>query len=161
MRIYTEFIVVYEEQALPSEETFCPSFWTAEDFDAEGNYYFNDTKGLWTELAITRKEAGKPESTLTVYTHRPGSIFQSSLLEVQDLGRYLGYLQDGRYEDSPADGIAKPVLTALAIDALSAEDYREFLDTVHQFLATTGGAILNYPEVLDADAFRASFLHRN
>lgn len=157
MKIHTEFIVLYPDQAMPSEESFCPSFWQAEDFDAEGNYYFEGIDGRWTDLEITRKEAGKPESTLTVYTHRQNGPIESGLLEVEDLGRYVTYAQEDRY-GSDLQGIDNPAVTALAITTPSTDDYREFLETVHRFMAHTGASLVNYPEVLDASEFKEFFL---
>ncbi|MCG8421207.1 MAG: hypothetical protein MJE77_25070 [Proteobacteria bacterium] len=162
MRLYTEFIVLYEDMPMPTEEMFCPSFWKADDFDAGGDYYAEGIDGRWTHLELTRRQKGAPESTLGVYTHREKNIIESGLQETADLQRYIDYKTQGRYRyEEPLAQIQSLAVTSLCFDTPSVEDYREFLTTVHNFLLATKGQIINYSEILDAELFAERFLQED
>ena len=47
MRYYTEFIALHPDAPMPDEATFCPSFWRADDFDSDGDFYADALEGRW------------------------------------------------------------------------------------------------------------------
>ena len=57
MKLYTEFIVMHEDGPLPDEENFCPSFWQAEDFDSDGDYYYDNIRWEMDESGIDQATA--------------------------------------------------------------------------------------------------------
>lgn len=142
---------------MPNEERFCPSFWKAEDFDSDGDYYYNGIDGRWTTLEITRR-ADEDDSILRVYTYREHRKYEPGIQEIVDLKRYLDYKAEGRYRHAPSvDGIKDAAVTSLSIETRRLSDYREFLETVHFFLEHTKGLLVNYKD-LSADEFRDEFL---
>jgi hypothetical protein len=158
MKIYTEFIVMHEDLPMPGEENFCPTFWQAEDFDSDGDYYYDSIDGKWTNLVLTKRLAGDRNSVLRVNTFRQNRLYEPGIQEVADLQRYIDYKTEGRYGNNPRiSAMTTLAVTSLAIDTFDLQDYREFLETVHFFLDFTKGVLVN-PWELDAKAFREEFL---
>ena len=159
MRIYTELIVLYEDAPMPAEESFCPSIWQAADFDSDGDYYATGVEGRWTQLELTRREEGAPESTLGIYSYRENNAYEPGLQEIVDLRRYIDYHRQGRYQhEGPIAHIESLAVTSLCFDTPSVKDYREFLETVYRFLEAMSGHVVNYAPILDAAAFKDHFL---
>jgi hypothetical protein len=153
MKLYTEFDVLHGNDPMPGEETFCPSFWKADDFDSDGDFYADALEGRWTELNLTRGD-----SSLSVHTLREERPFEPGIQEVADLQRFIDYHRAGRYAHVPAVAeLPSLAVTALAIATPDTADYREFLETVDQFLGHTGGVVVS-PWEMDRDEFRAEFL---
>ena len=158
MTIHSEFIVLHGDDPMPDEETFCPSFWQAEDFDSDGDFYAEALEGRWTELRLTKPRADGRDSVLLVYTLAQSRRFEPGILEVADHERFFGYHAAGRYGDLPAlAGLASLAVTSLAIETPDLDDYREFLETVDAFLGHSGGALV-IPRELDRAGFRERFL---
>lgn len=158
MKIFSEFIVLHEDVPMPEEDRFCPNFWKAEDFDSEGDYYYNEIDGRWTVLELTRRVNGDDESTLRVYTFREQRSYEPSRQHIADLKRYIDYKAAGRYHYLPSiHAIKNAAVTSLIVETKQLADYREFLETVHFFLDHTKGVLVNYYD-LDAAAFREEFL---
>jgi len=158
MKFYTEFIVMHEDGPLPDEENFCPSFWQAEDFDSDGDYYYDNIDGRWTNLALTRRQPDGRNSILNVNTFREQRLYEPGTQEVEDLGRYIAYQKEGRYiHNQKISAMKNLAVTALAIQTFDLEDYREFLETVHFFLEYTKGIVVNFLD-LDAASFKEEFL---
>jgi hypothetical protein len=158
MKFYSEFIVMHADEPMPDEETFCPSFWQAEDFDSDGDFYADALEGRWTELRLTKRRPDDRDSVLRVNTLRQNRPFEPGILEVADLERYFDYHAAGRYSAIPALAeLPSLAVTSLAIETPDAGDYREFLETVEGFLEHSGGVLVS-PRELDRAAFRERFL---
>lgn len=158
MQIYTEFIVLYADRAMPSEEKFCPSFWQAENSRHEGDYYYDNIDGRWTTLELTKVYDGGQESTLEMDILRTKRLYEPASLEAADLGRFFDYRREGRYDRHGAIKVAEVLATAsLAVLASNSEDYREYLHTVGFFLDYTSGILVNHMEH-DGASFRKCFL---
>jgi len=159
MKIYTEFIVMHEDGPMPDEDNFCPSFWKAEDFDSDGDYYYDNIEGKWTNLVLTRRLPDDRNSILHVDTFREKRFYEPGIQEAADLQRYLDYRKAGRYAANPVlSAVNSPAVTSIAIETFDLKDYREFLETVHFFLESTKGVIVNFKE-RDAASFREEFLN--
>jgi hypothetical protein len=155
MKIFSEMIVLHEDVVMPEEGRFVPSFWLSNDFDSDGDYYYEGIDGRWTTLRIT-KRAPDGKSMLEVDTFREKRLYNPGLQEAADLERYITYWRAGRYREG-ASHIQNPAVTSLRIEAHLLADYREFLETVAFFLAHSKGIVANFKE-LDAAQFRAEFL---
>jgi len=159
MRLFSEFIVLYEDGPMPEAESLCPSIWKGEDFDSEGDFYAQGIAGRWSYLALTRRGGGLSTSSLMVRTYYANNRpYEPAQLETHDLKRYLEYREQGRFCALPAiTAIRSPAVTSLSLETLSVDDYREFLETVHAFLQRSRGTLVNVRE-LDASQFGAEFL---
>jgi hypothetical protein len=156
--IYTEFVVLHADEPMPAEERFAPSFWRADDFDADGDYYADALEGRWTTLELTKRRPSGQDSTLWVNTLRESRPYEPGIQEVADLERFFEYRRAGRYDHVPAiASLPSLAATSLAIRTPDCDDYREFLETVAMFLEFTGGAIVS-PREADLPRFRADFL---
>ena len=155
MRLFSEFIVLYEDGPMPEAESLCPSIWKGEDFDSEGDFYAQGIAGRWSYLELARRGA----SWLTVRTYYANNRpYEPAQLETHDLKRYLEYREQGRFYALPAiAAIRSPAVTSLSLETLSIDDYREFLETVHAFLQRSRGILVNVRD-LDASQFHAEFL---
>ncbi len=158
MKIYTEFIVLHEDEPMPNEDNFCPSFWQSEDFDSDGDYYYDNIQGKWTHLKLTKRMPDDKNSSLNVNTFREERKYDPGIQEVADLQRYIDYKKDGRYLNNPVISTMNSIaITSLAIETFNLKDYQEFLKTVHFFLEYMKGFIVNLWE-LDATSFQKEFL---
>lgn len=155
MKIFSEMIIIHEDVAMPKEERFMPSFWTADDFDSDGDYYYDGIDGRWTTLRIT-KRLPDGQSVLEVDTFREKRNYDPAIQEAADLERYIVYWRAGRYQRA-APHIQSPAVTSLRIETRHLADYREFLETVAFFLAHGNGIVANFKE-LDAARFHTEFL---
>jgi hypothetical protein len=155
---YSEFIVMHADEPMPDEETFTPSFWQAEDFDSDGDYYADALEGRWTDLRLTKRRHDGRDSVLRVGTLRENRPFEPGIREVADLQRFFDYHDAGRYGDIPAlVELPSRAVTMLAIETPDPADFREFLESVDAFLGHSGGVLVS-PRVLDRAAFRERFL---
>jgi hypothetical protein len=158
VRFYSEFIALHGDDPMPDEELFCPSFWQAEDFDSQGNFYSDSLEGRWTDLKLTRRRPDGDNSVLWVNTLRENRLFEPGVEEVADLERYIDYHKAGRYADIPAlRDLPSLAVTSLAITTPDTNDYREYLETVAAFLGHMGGVLIR-PWAPDEAGFRAKFL---
>ncbi len=155
MKIFSEMIVIHEDVAMPEEQRFMPSFWATDDFDSDGDYYYDGIDGRWTTLRITQR-LPDGRSVLEVDTFREQRNYDPALQEAADLERYIVYWRAGRYQRA-ASHIQRPAVTSLRIETPHLADYREFLETVAFFLAHGNGIVANFKE-LDATRFRTEFL---
>jgi len=158
MKIYTEFIVMHEDGPMPNEDYFCPSFWQSEDFDSDGDYYYDNIEERWTNLELTKRRANDKDTVLNVNSFREKRNYDPGIQEVADLQRYIDYKKDGRYFNNSAILAMKNLaITSLTIETVDLKDYQEFLETVHFFLEYTKGFVVNLWE-LDAASFQKEFL---
>ncbi|HEX3762054.1 MAG TPA: hypothetical protein VHW23_25310 [Kofleriaceae bacterium] len=159
MRIFSEFIVLHEDGPMPDAEQFCPSFWRAEDFDSDGDFYYDGIAGRWTRLELTTRTHGNDRSRLVVQTYYANNrLYEPGNAETADLARFVDYLAHGRFAALPAAAaLRSPAVTSLSLETPDVADYREFLDTVYGFLVHSRGFLANVRD-LDAAAFRAEFL---
>lgn len=158
MKIYTEFIVMHEDGPMPDEDNFCPSFWNAEDFDSDGDYYDYNIEGRWTELQLTKRRPEGRDSVLNVNTFREKRLYDPGIQEVADLQRYIDYHKEGRYSNNPKlSAMNNLAVTSLTIETFDLRDYQEFLEAVYFFLDYTKGVIVNAWK-LDAASFQKEFL---
>lgn len=134
MKIWTEFAVLHDDVPMPDEEAFCPSFWKADDFDSDGDFYATGLGGRWSDLRLTKRVPGGIDSRLTVQVLR-GTVAHPGALPI------------------PAGSVA----TTLSIETADLDDYREFLRTVEMFLGHTGGLMI-VPWERDRESFAAEFL---
>ncbi|MCW6005127.1 hypothetical protein K1W54_11120 [Micromonospora sp. CPCC 205371] len=157
MKIYTEFVVLHANVPMPDEETFCPSFWKVDDFDADGDYYARDIGGRWSSLKLAKRSPDGPDSVLTVGVLREERPYDPGLQEILDLQRFLDFHRAGRYHAPALSDLDSRAVTSLAIETADLADYREFLETVRAYLAHAGGVVVS-PWELDEDEFAAEFL---
>jgi hypothetical protein len=159
VKFYSEFIALHGDGPMPDEETFLPSFWRADDFDSDGDFYADALEGRWTELKLRlRTPDGDDRSVLWVNTLRANRLFEPGIEEVADLERFIDYHKAGRYADVPAlAGLPALAVTSLAITTPEASEYREFLETVAAFLNHMEGVLVS-PWAGGAAAFREKFL---
>jgi hypothetical protein len=156
--IYTEFVVLHADGPMPDEERFAPSFWRADDFDADGDYYADALEGRWTTLELTKRRPGGQDSTLWVNTLRQDRPYDPGIQEVADLERFFDYRKAGRYDHIPAiAALSGMAATSLAIRTPDLDDYREFLETVAMFLEFSNGVVVS-PRETELPKFRAEFL---
>lgn len=158
MRLFTEFVVLYEDGPMPEADSLCPSFWR-DDFDSDGDFYARGIDGRWSYLELTRRCAGQATSWLIVRTYYASNRpYEPGQLETHDLSRYVEYRNQGRFRAlSAINAIRSPAVTSLTLETRALDDYREFLQTVHAFLQRSGGVVVNLRD-LDASGFRAEFL---
>jgi hypothetical protein len=158
VKFSSEFIAMHGDGPMPDEETFCPSFWKADDFDSQGNFYADALEGRWTDLKLTRRRSDGYDSVLWVNTLRENRLFEPGVQEVADLERFFEYHKQGRYADVPAlADLPTLAVTSLVIATPDADEYREFLETVRAFLEHMGGVLVS-PWAGDHAAFSEKFL---
>jgi hypothetical protein len=159
MKIITEFIVLHEDFKMPDEEKFCPSFWGSEDYDSDGDYYYDNINGRWTNLEIAKRQLDGKESSLKVNVYWEfDRLYEPSLLEADDLKRFIDYTRQGRYSDNEViSGIERLGVTSFSFETHSLVDYEEFLCTVYFYLNYTKGILVNFKD-LDAIGFKHEFL---
>jgi hypothetical protein len=161
MKIFTEFIVLHEDGPMPNEEMFCPSFWKAKEFDADGDYYYDDIDGRWTNVEITKRYTSGNDSSLDVNVYRQNNRnYEPSVQEVEDLKRYVEYKMNGRYSyNHLISGIKNLCVTSLFFESYSIDDYQAFLKSVYSFLEYSNGVLINCKE-LDAVSFKEEFIDK-
>ena len=155
MKIFSEMIVLHEDVVMPSEESLMPSFWASENFDSDGDYYYDNIDSRWTMLRIARRLSGDQVSVVDVGSFREQRHYDPPP-EIADLEQYVGNWRAGRYLQS-ASHIQTPAVTRLKIETHFVADYREFLKAVASFLEHSRGIVVNLAE-LSAAAFHAEFL---
>ena len=160
MRIYTNFIIMYEDMKLPDATQFCPFMWQKEGFDADGDYYYDNQEGKWSQLSIYINEPDDENSKtiLNVNTHREHNKYEHPIMEVNDLQRYIDYHKAGRYEyDEDMARLNNLAITSLEFWTDYTIYYEEFLKTTLSFLEHTKGFIVNMNDI-NAQEFKAEFL---
>ncbi|QHT56704.1 hypothetical protein GXP71_11865 [Cellulomonas sp. H30R-01] len=158
MLLYTELVVVAPDVAHPEAEAFWPAVWESEDFDSDGDFYYDGIDGRWTTLELRTKVAGSAPSVLEVYTFRERRLYGTGLESVARLERTLDDVKAGRWADNPAvAAMTEVAVTSLAVQTTSTEHYRAYLEAVEMFLAHAGGTTVGRFE-LDAAAFHERFL---
>jgi len=158
VKIYTEFVVLHDDVPMPDEEAFCPSFWQADDFDSDGDFYATGLGGRWSDLTLRKRVPDGPDSVLTVQVLREARDYPPGLRESHELERFFDHRRAGRYDHLP---FVKPgadlAVTALATETGNLPDYREFLQTVNMFLSHTHGHVIS-PWERDQHSFTTEFL---
>ncbi|MBU2713082.1 hypothetical protein [Zooshikella harenae] len=159
MKIATEFIILHEDGEMPKEEQFCPSLWLGDDYDSDGDYYYDHIDGRWTSLLIKKKEENEKNTVLEVSVYREKNRdYDPSVLEVDDLKRFITYRNNGRYSmNSEICSISNLCITSIRFETHSIMHYQEFLSTVFFFLNYTRGILINFDE-LNADGFKRKFI---
>jgi len=157
MKYYSEFVVMHADEPMPDELTFAPSFWKADDYDSEGDFYARGLGGRWSNLELTKRRPDGRDSVLSVNSLRENRPYDPGM-QALDLQRFLDYHDAGRYDDVPAlADLPSRAVTSLAIDTPDPDDYREFLETVEAFLGHSGGVVVSPVEATQA-TFREEFL---
>lgn len=155
MKFLTEIIVLYDDVDMPSEDMFCPSFWASERFDSDGDFYFDGAEKCWTNLQLEKqyKDSDSSYFVLNVYREK-NRQFGPAVMEAADLARYIDYKDAGRYAgDDRIENAANLAVASLSIRTVLVEDYKEYLETVYEFLRVTNGMTANLYTDLDADEF--------
>jgi len=128
MKIATEFLILHEDGPMPSEEKFCPSLWKNENSDINGDYYYDNIDGRWTNLSISEnieEDKNRKEK------------------------RYIG--------NANISSINNLCITSMCFQTYKIDSYDEFLRTVLFFLNFSNGVLVNYGE-LDAASFKKKFI---
>jgi hypothetical protein len=159
MKIATEFLILHEDGTMPSEEKFCPSLWECEDSEIDGDYYYDDIDGRWTNLSISKNIDESRHTVLEVNVYRENNRnYEPSICEADDLKRYIQYRKEGRYsENKIICKINNLCVTSMCFETCVHDDYEEFLRTVLFFLNFSGGVLVNYGE-LDGASFEQEFI---
>jgi hypothetical protein len=158
MLLYTELVVVGPDVPHPEAESFWPALWEGDDFDSDGDFYYDGIGGRWTTLALRTKVPGAAHSVLEVYTFRQQRLYETGLESVDRLGRTLADVKAGRWADNATIAAMTDVaVTSLSIQTSLMEHYRAYLESVEMFLAHSGGVTVGRFE-LDAEGFRDTFL---
>ncbi|MCE3605212.1 hypothetical protein LXA47_16565 [Massilia sp. P8910] len=98
MKFFSEIIVLYDNIPMPSEELFCPSLWTSDNVDSDGDYYWDGMSSCWTNLKLSKTDEVGASSDFEINIYREKSRkFEPSTKEVVDLARYIDYKSEGRY----------------------------------------------------------------
>ncbi|NHZ83006.1 hypothetical protein F2P44_27560 [Massilia sp. CCM 8695] len=153
MRFLCEIIVFYDDVDLPDVDLFFPSYWQAENFDSDGDFYYYGNETRWTNLEILKFYDGDEESKFGLNIYREKNRkYEPGIQEVADLARYVDYKNQGRYFyiDMIAN-ISNLCVASLEIDTGRLEDYREFLEAVHTLLFHTKGVTANLDQCFDAE----------
>ena len=155
-----QIIVLYDHVDMPSEKMFCPSFWAAEDFDSDGDFYYEGVEKFWTKLELEKKYSENDSSLFSIDVWRERNrLYDPGTSEVADLARYVDYRDEGRYFDVHQIAEAKNLCVAsLVIETRQVQDYREFLLSVYEFLRVTNGMTSNLSMNLDAGEFLNRFI---
>jgi hypothetical protein len=159
MKFFSEVIVLYDDVDMPSESKFCPSFWQAERFDSDGDYYWDGMSARWTSLKLSKIYKDDSESSFELNVYREKNReFEPGVEEVNDLARYVGYKDEGRYARvDKINNAGNLCVASLSIMTGTVEDYREYLEATHFFLIHTSGIAANLCG-FDAKMFAAEFL---
>jgi hypothetical protein len=145
MKTFTEFNIIQEDVSLPEVETFCPFIWESDNFDVDGDYYY-DCYPLkqWAELNLTTNYKDEANSIFSLNVLRRTNLLTPSP-EVMELNRFFSYIDNERYIDHPLiSKIEKPVLGLIQFETHSIDHYQHFLETVAMYLKHTKGIVLNY-----------------
>ena len=158
MKIATEFIVLHLDLPFPDESTFCPFIWESPEFDSDGDYYFFNYFGRWTDLDL--KIYGEKVNKVRFHLHafREGDNPVGVIYETCDLERYIQYYREGRYKGLFDFEQEHPLaVSSLNFFTSSLDEYGAFLETTYRFLKTMGGIVVNqFCE--DAEEFKMKFL---
>jgi|GEM_PF-840164 len=158
MLLFTELVVVAPDGPHPDAESFWPSVWAGEEFDSDGDFYYDGIDGRWTMLELRTKVAGAADSVLEVYTFRERRNYDPGLDDVARLERTLDDVKAGRWaDDATISAMTEVAVTSLTVRTTSTDHYREYLESVAMFLDHSGGVTVGRL-VLDAAGFRRTFL---
>lgn len=155
MLFLCEIIILYDDIDLPDAGVFCPSYWEAEHFDSDGDFYYYGIESRWTNLELLKFYGDQEQSSFDVNVYREKNrLYEPGILEASDLSRYIDYKNQGRYKYVDSIHQASNLCVAsLCVETSRIEDYREFLMAVHTFLAHTHGRTTNLNQYYAADAF--------
>ena len=159
--IFSDIIILFGAmEKMPRANFFCPQFWEGEDFDSEGDFYWQGMEDIWTDLRLTRRceDGNQSEFSVGIYREREHMGMLDALpTEVRDLSRFVGYRNEGRYSHiksiSESDYIN---VASFKILTPSLKDYNIFIDTVYAFLVYSQGVAENCYES-DASEFSELF----
>lgn len=157
MKIFTEFNIIHEDVSLPAVEKFCPFIWESDNFDVDGNYYFDCYPSKrWSELHLTTNYEDGKNSIFSLDILRRTNILTPSP-EVMELNRFFSYMDDGKYVNHPSiSKIENPILSLIQFETYKTKHYEAFLYTVAMYLKHTQGNVLNYLNC-DYDKFIQKF----
>jgi len=159
MKIATEFLILHEDGPMPSEEKFCPSLWKNENSDINGDYYYDNIDGRWTNLSISENIEEDKNTVLDINIYRENNRnYESGICEADDLKRYIQYRKEKRYiGNANISSINNLCITSMCFQTYKIDSYDEFLRTVLFFLNFSNGVLVNYGE-LDAASFKKKFI---
>jgi len=96
MKYFTEFIIYHEDTPMPEENNFCPLLWKADDFDSDGDFYYDNIDNRWTQLELESKEPNELNTELCIYIYREHNrYYEPSLHDISDLRRFIEYKNRG------------------------------------------------------------------
>jgi len=159
MNYFSEFIVVYEDCAMPEEETLCPSLWKLDsvDFGKSCDYFFDNIEGRWTNLEIIDYLCGN--NIRTIFT--VNAYYETNPNYDSNAGN-LGILQKtaSSVEREFLGSIKNLAVAALAIETSQSDIYKEYITSVWWFLKHTKGFVVNTP-ISTANFSKAHFSYLN
>ncbi len=155
MKIFTEFIVLHKNIGFPDVDNFCPFIKESEQWDSDGDYYFNEIGDHWTNYELSTNIPEK-EARFEISTYRENGVFQ---LDEYDLKHYLELYRNNFYGALKGLSLNNELaVTILVFSTKNSEFYTKFLETTHFFLDYSKGYLLNYG-LLNAEDFKEEFLN--
>ena len=161
MRIFTQFIILYENKPLPSAEKLCPMIWKSRNFDSEGDYYYyyNDMNGKWTILELINRENTNDKDIFSVYTYRTERLYESGTYNVSNLSTFLDFYKERVYDGiGLLKNIQNLAVTSISIETSDTNIYKNFLNSTYFLLSHVYGVIVNVGGGLNTSEFRDKFL---
>ena len=159
MKIFTELIVFHQDMPMPEEGKFCPALWAAEDFDSDGDYYYDNIEGRWTQLEIVTRYKDGRNSKLEIDIYRENNQNYKPRFEAELLAQYIQLQEQGYFDLSEGVGAIKNAAVAsFKFETFRTEHYQDFLNSVHYFLDYSKGYIVNNGMCLSAGEFAEDFL---
>jgi len=156
MRFFTEFIFLYENVELPDPTMFCKKIWKSENFDSDGDFYYENINNEWTELYL---EDRIDDTLFQMRVYREKSYYNLGE-DILFLNQFIEkYIKAGKY--NWVEGIKKikiPAVTSLRVETSNLEKYEDYLETCYLFLQHTSGILVSTGNLLEAKAFYDKFI---
>lgn len=157
MKIFSELIILHPNTPFPEPETFMTDWINGHEYEMNGDYYVEGLRDKWTTLEIKCKEPNH-QGIFKLLCHRENHPYPYPLVEQEDLFNYIQHFRNGSYGEMPHIPKDEPLAaTILSISTPHLAIYHQFLQSVHEFLRTTQGCVLNY-QLLDHAEFYQEFL---
>ncbi len=159
MKYFTEFIIYHEDIPMPEGTKFCPLLWKADDFDSDGDFYYDTIDSRWTELELESKEPNELNSKLCICVYREHNRHYDPSLDALRLRRYIEYKIQGEYDyNTLISKIEKPAIASFQFETYNNNHYLDFLKTISFFLKYSEGCLVNSGMYHNAEEFAQDFL---
>ncbi len=159
MKYFTEFIIYHEDIPMPEETKLCPLLWKADDFDSDGDFYYDNIDKRWTHLELESKELDELNSKLYIYVYREHNRHYDSSPDTMKLRRYIEYKIQGEYNYNVIiSKIKNPAIASFQFETFKNTHYLDFLKTVYFFLKHSNGSLVNSGMYHNAEQFAQDFL---